>query len=399
MKHAEIQSEMKTLHCCVIIPTYNNDRFIRSVIESTLCYTEDIIVVNDGSTDGTDMILRNMPVEVLSFPKNRGKGFALRAGFRLAKERGFRYAITLDSDGQHDPADIPRFLEKLREYPGSLIVGARNMDQEGIPSKSSFGHRFSNFWYHLETGIALPDTQSGFRLYPLEALGKMKFFSRRYEFEIEILVRAAWKGIPVLHVPVSVDYKPEGERITHFRPFIDFSRVSILNTILVPLALLYYRPRMFFRSLSRKSIREFFRKEVLGSSDSNLKLALSLVVGIFMGIAPIWGWQLVTAIFLAFLLRLNKVIVIIAANISLPPMIPLIIYLSFKTGGFVLGKGSENLGYSSGFSFDMITDDLYQYIIGALSFGTALSISLGLITFLLLALFRKRKPVLKQQPE
>ncbi|MBU2651998.1 MAG: DUF2062 domain-containing protein [Bacteroidetes bacterium] len=399
MKHAEIQSEMKTLHCCVIIPTYNNDRFIRSVIESTLHYTEDIIVVNDGSTDSTGLILRNMPVEVLSFPKNRGKGFALRAGFRLAKERGFRYAITLDSDGQHDPADIPRFLEKLRDNPGSLIVGARNMDQEGIPSKSSFGHRFSNFWYHLETGIALPDTQSGFRLYPLEELGKMRFFSRRYEFEIEILVRAAWKGISVLHVPVSVDYNPEGERITHFRPFIDFSRVSILNTILVPLALLYYRPKMFIRGLSRKSIREFFRKEVLGSSDSNLKLALSVVVGIFMGIAPIWGWQLVTAIFLSFLLRLNKVIVIIAANISLPPMIPLIIYLSFKIGGFVLGKGSETVSYSSGFSFDMITDDFYQYIIGALSFGTALSISLGLITFLLLALFRKRKPVLKQQPE
>jgi glycosyltransferase involved in cell wall biosynthesis len=173
-----------------------------------------VIVVNDGSTDETDKILGLFPeVYKISYSPNRGKGFALRRGFQAAVEKGFDYAISIDSDGQHFANDLPSFLNVLENYPGALIVGARNMEQASVPAKSSFGHRFSNFWFQVETGIRLPDTQSGYRLYPIARLKSMTFITRRFEFEIEVIVRAAWKGIPVIPVQVSVYYAKTEERV------------------------------------------------------------------------------------------------------------------------------------------------------------------------------------------
>src|SRR6476620_12271402 len=121
---------------------------------------------------------------------------ALRAGFKKSVELGFHYAITIDSDGQHYPHDIPVFLNELEQNGEALLIGSRNMVQAGIPKKSSFGNKFSNFWFWVETGIRLDDTQSGYRLYPLQHIPK-KFYTRKFEFEIEVIVRTAWKGIPV----------------------------------------------------------------------------------------------------------------------------------------------------------------------------------------------------------
>ncbi|MFO8128720.1 MAG: DUF2062 domain-containing protein [Bacteroidales bacterium] len=387
----KIRQDFLDLRCCVIIPTYNNDRYLERVIDKTREYTDHIIVINDGSTDRTAILLDGLKeVDVIEFSHNRGKGYALRKGFMHARQNGFKYAITIDSDGQHLPEDIPGFISKIKEEPGSLIVGARNMDQTDVPGKSNFGHKFSNFWFKVETGISLPDTQSGYRLYPLEPLGNMKFVTRRYEFETEVLVRAAWKGIPVTYVPVRVIYQKSGDRVSHFRPFIDFTRVSILNSILVLLAFLWFRPIMFLRTLTWKRIREFVRRDLIMSRDTNIKLSASVAFGIFMGLLPIWGWQMLTAVFLAALLRLNKIIVLVAANISLPPMIPLIIYFSFVTGSWVTG-GSASLSYSDGISFETIRNDFLQYAVGAVVLGVIAGLVSGLITYILLTIFRKKR--------
>ena len=241
-------------NCCVIIPTYNNASTLPGVIEAVSRYTDRIIVVNDGSTDGTAEILEKVPgIKIVAFPANRGKGMALRKGFKEAVAGGYDNAVTIDSDGQHFADDIPAFFEKLDAAPGSLIVGARNMDQSSVPGKSSFGHRFSNFWYRFETGIALPDTQSGFRLYPVKKMDALHFFTTKYEFEIEVLVKSAWAGIPVTSVPIKVFYAEKGKRVSHFRPFRDFSRVSFLNTWLVLLALLWYIPKRWLTGLKKKT--------------------------------------------------------------------------------------------------------------------------------------------------
>ncbi|MDX9694733.1 MAG: DUF2062 domain-containing protein [Bacteroidales bacterium] len=377
--------------CCVIIPTYNNEKTLAAVINGVLEYTNQVIVVNDGSTDSTSHILSAFTnVDIVSYTKNKGKGFALRKGLRFAWEKGYKYAITIDSDGQHYVTDLPKFLEKLDESPNAIIIGSRNMDQSSVPGKSSFGHKFSNFWFRFETGINAPDTQSGFRLYPLEPLHKMIFFTRKYEFEIEVIVRAAWKGVEVTSVPIQVYYAPKETRVSHFRPFRDFTRVSILNTILVFYALLIVKPFKFVRSLNKKNIKEFYQKQILQSEEPNSKIAFAIMLGLFMGVAPVWGYQMLIAFGLAHLLKLNKVLVIVASNISIPPMIPIILFASFKTGGLFIEANKLTLHYSSGINFEMIKDNLLQYLIGSLAFGVILAITMGLISYILLSLFRKK---------
>jgi glycosyltransferase involved in cell wall biosynthesis len=254
MEPAQIRELFKQKKVCVLIPTYNNEQTLQNVLSDVLAYTDQVIVVNDGSTDSTTHILGKFPrVTLVAYTVNQGKGFALRQGFKRAVDEGYEYAISIDSDGQHFAKDLPKFLAKLDEHPSAIIMGARNMEQSSVPGKSSFGHKFSNFWFWVETGVKLPDTQSGYRLYPVRLLEQITFVTKKFEFEIEVLVRASWNGIELTHVPVSVFYAEKGKRVSHFRPFMDFTRISILNTVLVTIALLYIKPRDLLRSLKKKT--------------------------------------------------------------------------------------------------------------------------------------------------
>ena len=374
------------LKCCVIVPTYNNARTLCHVLDGIVKYTSNVIVINDGSTDKTGEILKSyQQIEIITFKKNKGKGSALKKGFSRAYELGYQHGITIDSDGQHMPDDLPNFIKKLEEEPGSMIIGARNMKQEGIPGKSSFGNRFSNFWFKVETGISLPDTQSGYRLYPLKDIHNIRLLTPKFEFEIEIMVRAAWKGISVIHLPVDVYYPPEEERVSHFRPFKDFTRISILNTFLVLLALLYYRPVMYFRNFSLKKA-----KEILGSGESTLKLATATGFGLFMGIVPIWGYQMIVAAFLAHFLRLNKALVLVASNISIPPMIPFILYGSFRLGkGFV--HTPVNISFTSQLNLEFIKSGVVQYLAGSILLAILAGVFGFILAYYIIAIKRKNK--------
>lgn len=388
----EIRNALRELRCCVAVPTYNNVNTLPAVLNELRLFCENIIVVDDGSDDGTGNLLASETgIFVITIPVNKGKGYALRAAFRKAVSMGFDYLISIDSDGQHSVADLGQFVMKIRENPGALIIGARNMNQASVPGKSSFGNRFSNFWFRVETGQKLKDTQSGYRLYPVKRMEKMRWVTRRYEFEIEVLVRAAWKGIPILHVPVSVYYAPKEKRISHFRPFIDFSRVSLLNTVLVLIALLFVRPFLFARGLNKKNIKNFFERELWKSQDSDRKIILSVMLGLFLGVMPVWGWQMAVALLFAVLLRLNKVITLVASNISIPPMIPFIIWGSYASGGLVYKHHSIDLEYSSGISLMNIGDNLLQYITGSFIFGSMLAVAGGIFMFAVLKIFRKKR--------
>jgi glycosyltransferase involved in cell wall biosynthesis len=240
---------------CVIVPTYNNASVILPVLEQTLKYCKDLIVVNDGSTDNTAEILNKLipKIQVLSYEKNKGKGYALAQAFSFARHKGYRYAITLDSDGQHFPDDIPSFLQAIDENPGAVIVGSRLLKQEHMPKENTFANRFSNFWFAVHTGKRLPDTQTGYRMYPIYRMDKMRLLTSRYETELEILVRLAWKNVPLIPLPVNVYYAPPGERITHFRKGRDFLRISLLNTVLTFVAILYGYPSMLLRTWLKRS--------------------------------------------------------------------------------------------------------------------------------------------------
>ena len=247
----ESKKTLRDRGICVVIPTYNNAGTIADVVRRTLTHCLDVIVVADGCTDGTLEILQNIEgITIVSYAKNAGKGCALKRGFKKALEMGFAYAITLDADGQHFPEDIPTMLHANQKHPGALIVGERKGLEEMERSKGSkFANAFANFWFAIQTGRRLKDTQTGFRLYPLKKLCGLSLLTSRYEAELELLVFASWHGIKIVSVPVNVYYPKPEERVSHFRPIADFSRIFILNTILCILAVVYGLPLAIWRGL------------------------------------------------------------------------------------------------------------------------------------------------------
>lgn len=253
---SDLIKTMRRLKICVLIPTYNNAGTLHHVVSEILNYCSDIIVVNDGSTDSTQSILDGLKdsITIVSYAKNRGKGYALKTGFKKALELGYEYAVTIDSDGQHYAEDLPKFVRAIAECRGALIVGERDLSNVDINGKSSFANKFSNFWFCLQTGKRLNDTQTGYRAYPLKKLHGLSLLTSRYEAELELLVFAAWNGVKVISIPISVYYPPQSERISHFKPVLDFTRISILNTILCGGAILYGLPARIMTAIFQKRI-------------------------------------------------------------------------------------------------------------------------------------------------
>lgn len=249
---------------CAVIPTYQNAKTLLKVVADVHRVVDTVFVVDDGSNDGTAALLdkatgNERPEKVLTHPKNCGKGAALKTGLTYARQQGFRYAVTVDADGQHRANDIPALLQAVEEEPDALAIGSRGLQHENMPAKSTFANRFSNFWFALQTLQRLPDTQSGLRVYPLRRLHGLRWMSARYEAELTLLVFSAWAGVKLLPVPVSVYYPPRDQRVTHFRPGRDFTRISVLNTLLCFLMVVYGWPRIFFRQIAR-GVKGVFRK-------------------------------------------------------------------------------------------------------------------------------------------
>lgn len=377
--------ELKTI---VIVPTYNNRGTIADVIASLKEYSADIMIVNDGSTDDTLEILNAIEgIQIQSYPVNQGKGYALKYGLGKAYEQGFRYAITIDADGQHFADDLPVFIKRIEEVPDSLLIGARNLTADNMPGKNTFANRFSNFWYKVETGQELSDTQSGYRLYPLDKIQNIHFFTSRYEFEVEIIVRAAWRGVNVENVPIKVYYPPVEERVSHFRPFHDFFRISILNTVLVLYAFLIWYPWRFVRSLTWTNIRNFFSKHVFDSKESNMRMAASMGWGIFCGIIPLWGYQMVIAALSAHFMKLNKIVALVFSNISIPPMIPFILYGSVWMGALIL---REPIAVTfTDISLDNVAQSLLQYLVGSVSLAAVLGALTAVVGWAVMVLCKR----------
>lgn len=344
-----------------------------------------VIVVNDGSTDSTANLLAKVSdkVLILSNSVNKGKGYSLRKGFSQAIQLGYTHVITMDSDGQHFAEDIDKLKIMSQQNPDAVIMGSRNMEQNDVPGKSSFGNKFSNFWFKVETAISLPDTQTGFRIYPLQTVRKLWLITRRFELEIEVIVKLAWRFVPFIAVPIQVKYDPT-ERVSHFRPFQDFTRISILNTFLVLIALVWYYPRKLFRL----PLWEIIKHETVKPQESNLRKSISLAFGVFMGIVPLWGFQLLIGIPLAILFRLNKVLFIAAANISIPPMIPFILAGSYMCGQFFL-QGNIDVDKLTNLTLESIQRNLYFYLVGAVIFAIISAIITFVISFGLFKIFRK----------
>ena len=211
--------------CVIIIPVYNHEKWVRHTVERAAQTGFPVIVIDDGSTDSTPRVLASISgITVRRHEKNQGKGASLLTGFGVAIATA-DWAITLDADGQHDPAEVFSMLQAIPEGQRPFIIGKRKgMEHENVPWTSRWGRKFSNFWVWASCGKWFSDSQSGFRVYPLPETLNLGAKAKRYQFEVEILVLAMWRGIPTIEVPVKAIYDPAIERVSHFRPWVDFWR-------------------------------------------------------------------------------------------------------------------------------------------------------------------------------
>ena len=218
----------------IVIPVYNHEATVARVVRQCLTLGYPVFVIDDGSTDHTYERIRDIAsITILRHSENRGKGAALLTGFAAAAAVA-DWAITLDADGQHQPEDARSLLAAVPEGLRPIVTGRREgMHGVHVPWASRFGRKFSNFWVRASGGPAVADTQSGMRLYPLPETLKLPVRARRFQFEVEVLVKARWYGIPVVEAPVRVVYAPIGERISHYRGFVDFMRNSAAFTRLI----------------------------------------------------------------------------------------------------------------------------------------------------------------------
>jgi len=324
---------------CIVIPVFNHALTVGRVVREAGHYFP-VIVVNDGSDDDTAKILASeSSLRVVTLSQNQGKGAALRAGFAEAARLGFTHAITIDADGQHATSELPRFAEAIRRQPDALIVGVRDLIKENAPRGRRITNNISTFWFKVQTGVPLADTQCGYRAYPLAATNRLRVKSQRYAYELEVMVKAAWAGVPLTAQPVSADYAAATSRLSHFDPWRDMVRISRLHSKLsmqafcVPALLRKVSATGELHGLPwRTRLGVVLRLLLSEHTDTHGKLACAVGLGFFCGIAPIWGFQIIAAAALAHKFRLNKAIAVTASHISFPLAAPFIM-----AGGLLLG--------------------------------------------------------------
>src|SRR3972149_2276197 len=278
------------INVLIVIPTLNNLKTLRTVTEKALSTGLKVLVVNDGSTDGGPETLAGLSVSRLDFTVNRGKGSAILAAAEWAETNGFTHIITVDADGQHDPGDASRFLDLIRENPWTIIVGNRQF-RETVPFSSRFGRKFSNMWVWVTTGWRVPDSQSGFRAYPVAALRQVRCRGRRYDFEVEILVRGIWAGLSIAQTDIPVHYSAETIKASHFDPLRDNAWISWTYTRLVLRNFLPWPHKVLFNTDGKEKLSilhpirsfELLLRESLNPKD----MALSSMLGVFLGTLPL----------------------------------------------------------------------------------------------------------------
>jgi glycosyltransferase involved in cell wall biosynthesis len=377
----------------IVIPVYNHGGTLRDVVVRALHVCADVLVIDDGSNNGfSKEAIGGLPALFLRHEKNMGKGAAILTAAKEAKRLAMTHIITIDADGQHDPADFSKFIPVISEDPLAIVVGKRIFDDRTVPFSSRFGRVFSNFWFKVQTGCSIKDTQSGFRAYPVVVLEWLKLHERRFSFEIEVLVKAAWAGVSLKEVDVSVHYPAPDKRISHFHLFSDNLALTVLNTRLTIRAIMPIPLRNFVEEndgLEKISILHPVDslKTLLRRNVSPKQLALSAGLGMFLGSLPLIACQTLTILVTANYFRLSKFAALSTSQLCIPPLVPaLCIELGYfiRHGRFLTEISLRTIGYEG-------LERIFEWIIGAFILGPILGILVGGIVYVIALLLKKEK--------
>ena len=374
------------------VPVYNNKDTVADLVAGCRSIIKNVVVVDDGSTDvDVASLLSGTDVVVLKHETNLGKGKAILTASKYIEEQGGLFMITIDADGQHNPPDIEKFIPLLNDNDPAIIIGSRNFNTENVPGKSRFGREFANFWLRLETGIYIDDCQSGFRAYPVRHINRMKFSGSHYDFEAEVLAKAAWAGLNLKTVEVGVVYPESGKRVSSFRPFMDNLRISHTHAMLIGRRLLPLKHKRFvekkkndFRILRQPG--KLF-KMLLRENATPAGLAAAAAVGIFFAILPLLFVHTIVILYVATRLNLNKIVAVNVQHICAPPFVPA---LCIEVGYFMRhGEWLTNVSFETIFS--QFSERLVEWLLGSLIIAPSGAVLIAVVTFFSAVLIKKRQ--------
>lgn len=383
----------------VVVPVYNHAATLPLVVKGVLAAHPHVLVVDDGSGDlpagspangpaessrtpAAGHPLHGLPVRYIRHGENRGKGAAIMTGAAEAKRLGMTHIITIDADGQHDPADIPAFLEAVAQDPLALFVGKRDFAAAKAPATSRFGRSFSNFWYKVHTGMRIGDVQSGFRLYPLVILDAVHCTETRYSFEVEVLVRTSWAGFAVRDLPVRVYYPPGSERVSHFRPFMDNARISLLNTRLTIRCITPVpHKKITFDSEGNVTLLRPMRslRLLLAANATPANLALGAAVGMALGTLPLIGLHSIAILLATGALRVSKIAGLAVSQLCMPPFVPALCIEAgyyMRHGRFLTEISLRTIGYEA-------LDRIWEWVLGSLVLAPLFALACGSLVWAL----------------
>ncbi|MEA1921867.1 MAG: DUF2062 domain-containing protein [Pseudomonadota bacterium] len=381
------QNQPQPLRVAIIIPLYNHAPTLGKVVAEVMRFGDLIIVVDDGSTDNAVAECKKLDqtVHIIRHSRNQGKGAAILSGAEKARELKASHIVTIDADGQHCGEDLPEFFAAINKDPEAITVGCRKFDETYVPGSSRFGRSFSNFWFRVQTGNRIGDSQSGFRAYPLSVLAAFKWREKRYAFENEILVRAAWSGIKVEEIEIKVHYPARHEHISHFHRLWDNLRLSFLNTRLTIRSMLPWphnqldgegrppaEPVSIFHPL--RSLRLLLKENATPE-----RLAVAVALGVLVGALPLLGMRAMIILMIAGYFRLNKVVALAAGNICTPPFVPALCIEAgyfMRHGSFLTEISFKTLGYQA-------LERFWEWGLGSLIVGPALALTIGLTTYII----------------
>ncbi len=393
----------------VIAPTFNNARTLAGILQQIDLNNLPVIVIDDGSTDATASILDTWSGAadthtLLTHSSNQGKAAALSTGFVHALGVGFTHAITIDTDGQLNPAQIPELLQCAVDHPTALVLGVRDSTSVDYPFASRFGRCISNFLVRVESGARVADSQCGFRVYPLQQLRPLHCHATRYGFETEVLTRAAWAGVPIEQIPVECVYRLPDGRVTHFCPWRDSLRAVQMHLLLLLRSLL---PWPFFRIADPVPTGTLFHRFAQWLSPGRAwraikedpahrpRFAAAVSVGVFIANLPLYGVQTVIGLYAARRFRLNPLAVVAGSHLSTPPVGPILIAAAIAVGHFLIHGVLPDLrtfnpavmGYKA-----LIKSVLLEWAVGSLVVGLILAGLAYVITQLALRCVPLHKP-------
>ena len=371
-----------------VIPLYNHAGMIKRVAEESLMYCKDVMIVDDGSTDLGIHNIEKLPVNIIHFRKNKGKGAAIIAAAEWATENKFTHIITIDADGQHFPHDMPRLIEASEANPNCIIIGKRKFESPNIPAASKFGRKFSGFWAKVQTSKTIVDMQSGYRVYPLVIFGKFKIYTRRFTFEIEIIIKAIWAGFKVEEVEVDAHYPHKDERISHFKLFKDNARLGVLNTYLTIRAMMPLPHRKYIENKKGKivSLNPFkVVVEQMKHEDNPFHLAASAAWGSFWGAIALPGIRTMLLLFGAGWFNLNRAAAFSADKLAMPPFIP---FVCIQAGYFIRhGKFLTEVSWQIvGVEF---FQRVWEWVLGSIIVAPVFGLLVGCVVFVIGHILRK----------